>query len=151
MKILMVCLGNICRSPMAEGVMKHKLSIHRKNGHVESAGTGDWHAGEPPDTRAVQTALRHGIDISDQRARQIILDDFLNFDRIFVMDRSVYDDVLRLARHSGHEHKVDFLMNASEPGNNRPVPDPYFGGVDGFEFVFSLIDEACEHIALSLH
>ena len=147
MKILMVCLGNICRSPLAEGVLRHKLAKRNIVAEVDSAGTGSWHVGEQPDYRAYKVAQKNGIDISKQRARQLTYGDFAIFDKIYVADREVKDNVMRLAKTNADKKKVDFLMNASEPESDRPVPDPYFGGEEGFDHVFTLIDEACEKIA----
>ena len=144
----MVCLGNICRSPIAEGVMKKKLLDLNIDGIVDSAGTGSWHVGEKPDYRAFKTAQKNGVDISSQRARQITKKDFKKFDLIYVMDREVYDHVTRLAGiNSVESRKVDFLMNVLEPESDRPVPDPYYGGDNGFDIVYEMIHEACEKIA----
>lgn len=143
MKILMVCLGNICRSPLAEGIMKHKAAEHNLDWIVDSAGTGFWHAGELPDSRSIATARRHGIDITDQRARQFAPADFDRFDRIFVMDNQNLQDVLRLARLDEHRAKVDLILNQLRPGHNNNVPDPYYDD-NGFEEVFRMLDMACE-------
>ncbi len=144
MKILMVCLGNICRSPLAEGVLRHKLEEAGIAGvHVDSAGTSDWHAGEHPDRRSMENAAAHGVDISKLVSRQFVTDDFDRFDRIYVMDSSNYRDVMALARHAEDEKKVALLLNMKWPGKNMAVPDPYFGGEDGFEKVFCLVEEAC--------
>lgn len=144
--VLMVCLGNICRSPLAEGILKHKLFMHGIGVHVDSAGTAAYHAGESPDVRSQEIARRHGIDIGDQRARRFSAADFDRFDRIFVMDRSNYRDVLSLARNSDDRKKVDMILNQVFPGENRQVPDPYYGGRDGFQKVFDMLDAACEEI-----
>ena len=130
-----------------EGVLKHKLAANNLNAHVDSAGTGSWHIGKLPDLRSIHVAKEHGIDITDQRARQIQADDLDLFDKIYVADRDVYESVLSLSNNAeAHRHKVDFIMNVVEPDSDRPVPDPYFGGPDGFEHVFQMIDEACERI-----
>lgn len=151
MKILMVCLGNICRSPLMEGVLKHKLTAMNLSAEVDSAGTGSWHIGKLPDLRSIHVAKQHGIDITDQRARQIEASDLNHYDKIYVADREVYDSVLELSKDlSIHRKKVDFLMNVIEPDSDRPVPDPYFGGPDGFEQVYDMINEACEHIVAAL-
>lgn len=143
----MVCLGNICRSPLAEGVLRHKLeSKGLKHIRVDSAGTSDYHVGDPPDLRSAKNAKSHGIDISKLRGRQFGLDDFDEFDFIYVMDSSNYQNVLRLARNDSDREKVDFLLNARWPGKNMAVPDPYYGGADGFEKVFLLVEEACDAI-----
>ncbi|MCB0579845.1 MAG: low molecular weight phosphotyrosine protein phosphatase [Phaeodactylibacter sp.] len=145
MKILMVCLGNICRSPLAEGIMKHKLREHGLDWTVDSAGTGFWHVGEPPDPRSVSTARQHGLDISRQRARQIQPADLDDYDLILAMDSSNYQDILRLANGSRQENKVEMILNYVDPGSNRNVPDPYWND-DGFDRVFHMLDEACERV-----
>lgn len=147
MKVLMVCLGNICRSPLAEGVLRHKLKeAGVTDVIVDSAGTSGYHAGEHPDTRSARNAKSHGVDISKLVSRQFIMDDFEEFDRIYVMDSSNYQNVIALAQTKEHELKVDHLLNAKWPGKNIAVPDPYFGGDDGFENVFRLVEQACEAI-----
>jgi protein-tyrosine phosphatase len=145
--ILMVCLGNICRSPLAEGVLRHQLEeAGIKNVRVDSAGTSDYHVGDCPDTRSAQNAKSHGIDISKLRGRQFSVEDFDAFDLIYVMDASNYKNVMALARNESDKAKVDLLLNAKWPGKNIAVPDPYYGGADGFEKVFQLVNEACKEI-----
>ena len=146
-KILMVCLGNICRSPLAEGIMRSKLS---EDFIVDSAGTGGWHAGELPDKRSIATAKNRGLDITNQRARQFKRSDFEIFDHIFVMDNSNYKDVLALAPNEELKSKVKLILNEIFPNENVDVPDPYYGGQDGFENVFDMLDQACEQIARKL-
>lgn len=143
MKILMVCLGNICRSPLAEGIMQQKAAERGLDWTVDSAGTGFWHVGELPDSRSVETARRYGIDITGQRARQFKPADLEHFDKIFVMDTQNLRDVLRHARTEEHRTKIDLILNQLYPGENHSVPDPYFDD-DGFEAVFRMLDEACE-------
>ncbi len=143
----MVCLGNICRSPLAEGIMRSKLT---KDFVVDSAGTGSWHAGELPDKRSISTAKNRGLDITNQRARQFKKSDFDIFDHIFVMDNSNYKDVLALAPNEEAKSKVKLILNELFPGKNVDVPDPYYGGQDGFENVFDMLDQACEEIARKL-
>jgi protein-tyrosine phosphatase len=145
MKILMVCLGNICRSPIAEGIMKSKIERHGLKWKVDSAGTGAWHVGEMPDDRAVGIAKKYGIDITYQRARQFSAYDFEKFDRIYAMDAGNYQDVIRLALSDDEKEKVGMILNESFPGENRQVPDPYYND-DGFEEVFKMLEEACELI-----
>lgn len=145
MKILMVCLGNICRSPLAEGIMKHKISVQGLNWYVDSAGTGAWHIGEQPDRRSIQTARRHGIDITGQRARQFQPQDLNHFDLILAMDSSNYQDILRHAVSKEQEEKVHLIMNFVTPGMNQNVPDPYWNDF-GFEQVFHMLDEACSKV-----
>ena len=130
----MVCLGNICRSPLAEGILKSKLNT---NFEVDSAGTAAYHEGDPPDQRSIEVAQQFGIDISQQRARQFKKDDFNSFDRIFVMDQNNYNDVVELAT-PAQRRKVHLLRE------NNEVPDPYYGDASAFEAVFHLIDTACE-------
>ncbi|NJN78799.1 MAG: low molecular weight phosphotyrosine protein phosphatase [Saprospiraceae bacterium] len=142
MKILMVCLGNICRSPLAEGILKHKVTQQGLNWEIDSAGTGAYHEGNLPDNRSIAVARKHGIDITDQRARQLKLSDFEDFDKIFVMDASNYRNVVSLAKTEQHKAKVEMIRNLVHPGMNEQVPDPYWGN-DGFEAVYQMLDEAC--------
>ncbi len=139
MKILMVCLGNICRSPLAEGILQAKLDI--RNHQVDSAGTAAYHVGNPPDPRSIAVAYKHRIDIHAQKARQFTSNDFEYFDRIYVMDRSNYQNVIRLAANDQQKQKIALLRISEE------VPDPYYGGDDGFEKVFQMIDQACSIVA----
>ncbi len=139
MKILMVCLGNICRSPLAEGIFKQKLVEKGfADWLVDSAGIGGWHAGEQPDRRAIATARQHGVDISEQRARQFWPGDFDRFDIVFAMDKSNLAALQRLARTDGDRQKISLLVE-----NEGEVPDPYYDDA-AFEPVFHLIDAACE-------
>ncbi|MEL6865876.1 MAG: low molecular weight protein-tyrosine-phosphatase [Bacteroidota bacterium] len=146
MKILMVCLGNICRSPLAEGIMYHKIQQQGLDWEVDSAGTGYWHVGEAPDQRSILVASKNGIDISQQKARQFDAADLNRYDLIYAMDASNYRNIIRAANSEEQEAKVDFILNMSRPGYNQAVPDPYYGGDQGFEEVFRLLDEACEAI-----
>jgi protein-tyrosine phosphatase len=147
-KVLMVCLGNICRSPLAEGILRKKLE-ERNLTHitVDSAGTSNYHVGECPDTRSMRNAGSHGVDISALKARQFTADDFDDFDLIYAMDASNYGNIVQLARHERDERKVEMILNVLYPGSNMSVPDPYFGGEQGFENVFVMLDKACEIIA----
>lgn len=145
MRILFVCLGNICRSPLAEGILKAKLQKHGLSWEVDSAGTGAWHVGESPDERAVAIARKYGIDITCQRARQFSPYDFERFDRIYTMDTSVYDDVRRLALSDEEMRKVTLILNEVYPDEFKDVPDPYWND-EGFEEIFRLLDGACEAI-----
>jgi len=144
-KILMVCLGNICRSPLAEGILQSKLPAEKF--FVDSAGTGDWHVGQGPDKRSVQTAKSRGLDISCQVARQLKSSDFVEFDHIFVMDASNYKDVTALAPDDQGKAKVRMMMDALYPGQNVDVPDPYWSEQDGFDKVYDMLDEACSIVA----
>lgn len=144
-KILMVCLGNICRSPLAEGILQSKLPADKF--FVDSAGTGNWHAGQNPDKRSIATAKNRGLDISCQIARQLKQSDFEEFDHIFVMDASNYKDVTALAPNKEAKAKVQLMMDAVYPGQNVDVPDPYWSGQDGFDKVYDMLDEACTIVA----
>lgn len=146
MNILMICLGNICRSPMAEGLLRHKAKINKLNINTDSAGFEPFHLNDPPDHRAIKTMKNHGIDISQHRMRLFREADFDLYDRIYVMDRYNYQDVLSLARNEEDAAKVDLILNAVYPGQDRLVPDPYYGGPDGFEKVYALLDAASEEI-----
>ena len=147
LKIVMVCLGNIYRSPLAEGILKAKLP---KDYVVDSAGTGAWHTGQQPDKRSIATAKNRGLDITNQRARQFKVSDFDTFDYIYVMDNSNYKDVISLAPTEESKSKVKLILNEIFPNENVDVPDPYYGGDDGFENVFDMLDQACEAIARKL-
>ncbi|NLR82824.1 low molecular weight protein-tyrosine-phosphatase [Chitinophaga eiseniae] len=140
MKILMVCLGNICRSPLAEGVMRHLATERGLNWEIDSAGTGSWHIGHSPDHRSVKEARKNGVDISSLRGRQFQTADFDTFDRIYVMDRNNYADVIRKARNEADKAKVQFLL----PGQQE-VPDPYYDD-KMFAPVYKMIFEACDAI-----
>lgn len=138
----MVCLGNICRSPIAEGVLQSKLG---PDFIVDSAGTGDWHVGQKPDERAIAVSKKYGINISNLRARQIQTQDFDEFDLIFVMDQANYADVLSMAKTKEHREKVQMILK-----NEQNVPDPYFGDDEGFEEVFKLLDEVTDEVVHQL-
>ncbi len=141
MKILMVCLGNICRSPLAHGLLEQKIEENGlKHWEVDSAGTASYHVGHPPDPRSIEVARHHGIDISQQRARQLKADDLQYYDLIFAMDSSNYQDILQLATTKEERNKVNLLLNEAYPSENRNVPDPYYGGQSGFENVFQQLD-----------
>ncbi len=143
----MVCLGNICRSPLAEGILRSKLS---EKFIVDSAGTGGWHAGELPDKRSIAIARLKGLDISNQRARQFKVSDFTTFDHIFVMDNTNYKEVIALAPNEATKSKVKLILNEIFPNDNNDVPDPYYGSIDGFENVYNMLDQACDEIARKL-
>ena len=145
MKILMVCLGNICRSPLAEGIMQNKINEHGLDWSIDSAGTGSWHVGEQPDPRSIEVARKYGIDITSQRARQFRAADLREFDLIYAMDSSNFRNILNKANSSEEEDKVKMIMNEVQPGYNQNVPDPYWDN-DGFEQVYQMLDEACERI-----
>lgn len=143
MKILMVCLGNICRSPIAEGILQSKLG---DSFTVDSAGTGDWHVGQKPDDRAIAISKKYGIDISNQKARQIQIEDFEKYDLIYVMDKSNYSNVIALAKNDEHKEKVRMILK-----EERSVPDPYFGDESGFDEVFKLLDEITTDIVSEIN
>ena len=142
MKILMVCLGNICRSPVAEGILREKINQHQLDVTVDSAGTSGWHDGEPPDPRSIKSAASHGIDISQQVSRKLSVEDFEAFDLIFAMDRNNLENIKAVCPPQ-YLDKVDLILNVDQPGSNREVPDPYYTS-DGFEEVHLLLDSACD-------
>jgi protein-tyrosine phosphatase len=147
-KILMVCLGNICRSPLAEGLLASKLPKNKFS--VDSAGTGGYHIGREPDHRSIATAKKNGLDISHQKARKFTTNDFEDFDYIFVMDNSNYDDVTFLAKTDEHKQKVELILNELFPDDNVDVPDPYYGLQNGFDMVYEMLDEATDLLAKKL-
>ena len=144
----MVCLGNICRSPLAEGILQSKVNSNIVS--VDSAGTAAYHIGKLPDERSIEVAQKHGIDITKQRARKFVVKDFDEFDIIFAMDDSNYQNILSLARNNTDEQKVRMILNETHPTKNLSVPDPYYGGNEGFENVYKMLDEACDIIADNL-
>lgn len=144
-RVLMVCLGNICRSPLAEGILKSKTFL--KNVFVDSAGTGNYHVGGLPDQRSIEIAKEYNLDITDQRARQFTVADFDNFYYIYAMDSSNYQNIIRLARNNEDKQKVKMILNEVFVDENLDVPDPYSGGKHGFEAVYVMLDQACEIIA----
>jgi len=144
-KVLMVCLGNICRSPLAEGILKSKVSS--KSIRVDSAGTAAYHIGNLPDSRSIEVAKKHGIDISDQRARVFSVQDFVSYDFIYAMDLANYDNIIQLASNKIDRDKVKLILSELKEGEGLEVPDPYYGGEDGFENVFQMLDKSCEIIA----
>jgi len=135
---------------MAHGLLRSKAEARGFDIEIDSAGTGDYHIGEPPDKRAQSSMLENGYDISDLRARQFVAEDFDRFDRIFVMDKSNYEDVVQQASSNELKGKVDLFLNLSHPGENRVVPDPYFGGAEGFQHVHELLDGAVEAFLIEL-
>lgn len=149
MKLLMVCLGNICRSPLAEGIMKEKIKAKGLNWVVDSAGTGAYHRGEQPDPRSIAIARKNGIDISEQRARKISSEDLDNFDLILTMDQSNYQNVRALARNQKQLKKIKSILEFVPGKAQNEVPDPYWDD-NGFEIVYDLLDEATEAIITRL-
>jgi protein-tyrosine phosphatase len=147
-KILMVCLGNICRSPLAEGILASKLPEDKFI--VDSAGTGSWHIGRAPDNRSITTAKKNGLNIANQKGKQFQKSDFDTFDYIFVMDNNNYNDVIHLAQNENQKNKVQLILDSIFPNENVDVPDPYYGLANGFDMVYEMLDEACEVIAQRL-
>lgn len=146
MKILMVCLGNICRSPLAEGILQHKAQQLHLSWRVDSAGTGRYHIGEAPHILSQKVALHNGIDICGQQARQFEKEDMQRFDRIYVMDSQNYQDVQHMSKHLWNPEKTDLLLNELYPGENRAVPDPWYGKEQGYHEVFDMVSRACDRI-----
>lgn len=142
----MVCLGNICRSPLAHGILQHKIDNLGLNASIDSAGTNGYHDGEYPDSRSMEIALVNGIDISYQRSRQIKRKDIEEYDLIYTMDASNYNNVLNMTQNEQEASKVKMIMNELEPGRNISVPDPYYGGSDGFKNVYEMLDQATDKI-----
>ncbi|MFD0797701.1 low molecular weight protein-tyrosine-phosphatase [Maribacter chungangensis] len=145
--VLMVCLGNICRSPLAEGILKSKVDPERV--FVDSAGTAGYHINNPPDPRSIEVAKKYGVDIAEQRCRQFNIQDFDLFDVIYAMDKENYYNIIKLSSSAADRSKVHLLLGEID-GSANEVPDPYYGGVEGFEHVFQMIANACEQIAKRL-
>ena len=146
MKILMVCLGNICRSPLAEGILQDKAFKAGLNWSIESAGTNSYHTGEPPHPLSQKVAKLNGIDICQQRARRFVAEDFEVYDKIYALAADVLDDIKRISKKKFDPTKVDLLMNEMYPGKNMDVPDPYYGTEPGYHEVYKMIDEVCDAI-----
>jgi protein-tyrosine phosphatase len=146
MKILMVCLGNICRSPMAEGILKQKAKEAKLDWVIDSAGTNGFHVGEAPHYLSQKVAKKHGIDISYQTARKFTAEDFEQFDVIYAMASDVLDDIKNISKEKFDRKKTILLLNELYPGKNEDVPDPWYGPEKGFVEVFSLLEKACEKI-----
>ena len=147
-KILMVCLGNICRSPLAEGILTSMTSPEKVI--VASAGTGGWHVGSPPDKRSIEVAFKNNIDITQQRGKQFSTYDYEIYDHIFVMDASNYSDVIKLAKTDTERAKVSMILDELFPGEAVDVPDPYYGGDSGFDKVYKMLHTSCEKIVSRL-
>lgn len=146
MKILMVCLGNICRSPLAAGILEHKAKKKGLDWVVDSSGTSNYHIGEPPHRLSQKVAKAHGIDISNQRGSQYKKEDMLQFDFIYAMDNDNYADIKRMSRELWNEGKIDLILNELYPGEDRDVPDPWYGGEEDFEAVYQMLDKATDRI-----
>lgn len=147
-KVLMVCLGNICRSPLAHGILESKLP--KDSFYVDSAGTANYHVGHSPDKRSILVAKQNNIDISHQQARQFKTSDFKTFNYIYVMDQSNYNNVVALAKKNADIAKVKLILEEDSGITNKRVPDPYYGDISDFEHVFELLDKACTKIATQL-
>lgn len=145
-RILMVCLGNICRSPLAAGILANKMQEHGMEAVVHSAGTANYHVGEPADKRSIATAHKHNIDITQHTGRQLSTDDFDSYDTIYAMDRDNYRNILSKARNDKDKAKIKLLMNEVLPHENLEIPDPYYGGAEGFENVYRMINMASDEI-----
>jgi len=144
MKILMVCLGNICRSPLAEGILCNKgkhLSIE-----VDSAGTAAYHIGKKPDIRSIEIANKYAIDLNQQRARQFSRADFDEFDIIYAMDINNYAHLISLASSETERNKIRMILNEINPNAYQSVPDPYYGGENGFQDIYNILQKACDKI-----
>jgi len=146
MKVLMVCLGNICRSPMAEGILQDKVFKAGLSWSVESAGTNGYHTGEPPHYLSQKVAKEHGIDICDQRSRRFVPEDFERFDKIYALANDVVHDIKHIAKKKFDRSKIDLLMNELYPGKDLDVPDPWSGPEEEYHEAFYLINAACDAI-----
>jgi protein-tyrosine phosphatase len=146
----MVCLGNICRSPIADGLLLRKIKEQKLDAQVDSAGTANYHIGKATDSRMIQTAAAHGTPIEFLRARQFSNQDFENFDHILVMDQSNYENVIRLAQSADDRNKIQFLLDYLYPNQKAAVPDPYYGSLEDFEQVYQLIDSATDALIQKL-
>lgn len=146
MRILMVCLGNICRSPIAEGVMQHKIDELGLDWEVASASTNTYHTGDAPHRYSQEICTLNGIDISHQRARRFVKSDLERFDKIYVMANDVYEDVQHILNYRDHGGKVMLFLDELDAEKGQSVPDPYYGGKDGFAHVYELIDRTCNVI-----
>jgi protein-tyrosine phosphatase len=147
MKVLFLCHANMCRSPLAEGLLRHILKMNNISAEVDSAGFEAFHINESPDDRAIQKAREQGIDISSKRVRLFTKDDFDQFDKIYVMDTLSYRNALYFARNEEDKQKVDYLLNVITPGKNESVPDPFYRSLAASEETFELLHKACKKIA----
>jgi protein-tyrosine phosphatase len=145
-KILFVCTGNICRSPLAEGILRNKLQQKNLLAEVDSCGFESFHVGDPPDSRAQAVARIRGIDISSHRARLFTMKDFERYDYIYAMDSSHYNHIMSMTRNETDQSKVDYILNMIFPGQNRGVKDPWYYDIEAFEKTYIILDEACDHI-----
>ncbi len=150
MKVLFLCHANMCRSPLAEGLLKHILKVHNIQAEVDSAGFEAYHINEAPDDRAVSKARQQGVDISNKKVRLFTKEDFDRFDKIYVMDTLAYRNALYFARNEEDRAKVDYLMNVIKPGRNESLPDPFYRDLDQCDETFDILQEACKKIADSV-
>lgn len=146
MRILVVCLGNICRSPIAEGVLRHKARERGLNWTVDSAGTNSYHIGEPPHVSSQKVCKANGIDISGQRARRFVKEDFKRYDLIYAMAKDVMEDILTIGGNATDPTRLRLFLNELEDGCNRSVPDPWYGDEEGYLPVFEMIEATAEAI-----
>ena len=149
-KVLFVCTGNICRSPLAEGILREKLEKRKIPAEVDSCGFESFHVGDHPDPRAQQVAMKHGIDISVHRAKLFTIRDFDRFDLIYAMDSTHYKNIMKLARNESDRSKVDFMLNVLYPGGNSGVQDPWYHDIKAFEKVYVQLDEACDRLVANI-
>ncbi len=146
MRILMVCLGNICRSPIAEGVLRLKVKQHGLNWVVESAGTESYHIGEAPHHFSQKICRVHGIDISEFRAAKFTAEDFGRYDMIYAFADDVYREIKRIGGGKADMSRVQYFLNELHAGSNASVPDPYYGAEEGYKTVYDLIDKTCDAV-----
>ncbi len=146
MTILMVCLGNICRSPLAEGILQQKCKEAGLNWKIDSAGTNGFHNGEAPHFLSQKVASMNGVNISGQQSRQFIKEDFERFDKIYAMALDIQEEIKEIGKDQFISSKVDLLMNEVYPGQNKEVPDPFYGAEDGYHRVYEMIEIACDAI-----
>ncbi len=146
MKVLVVCLGNICRSPLAEGLLKSKVEALGLGWEIDSAGTGGYHEGSQPHEKSIEVAGRNGVDITNQRARKISREDFSKFDLILAMDTANRDDMYEMTSTMEQRNKIRLIMDLVYPNRDVSVPDPYYGGIEGYEKVWEMLDQACDKV-----
>jgi protein-tyrosine phosphatase len=144
MRILMVCLGNICRSPLAEGILQHKIDIYNLPWQVDSAGTASYHVGEAPHPLSQKIAKQNGINISNQRCRKFVAEDFLRFDKIYAMDTENFANIKKMGGRFFDANKADLILNETHPMQNFSIPDPWYGTEKDYVLVFEMLDKACE-------
>lgn len=146
MKVLVVCLGNICRSPLAEGILRSKAEALGLGWEIDSAGTGGYHIGSQPHEKSIEVAKKNGVDIKGQRARKISKEDFSNFDLILAMDTANRDDMYEMTSTMEQRNKIRLIMDLVYPNRDVSVPDPYYGGIEGYEKVWEMLDQACDKV-----